>query len=170
MKISPELEKLLNEQVNAELFASNQYLAIAAYFADHDLDGFSNFFMVQAEEERFHALKYFKFLYEVDGSVKLGVIPEPVSEFASTIDVIEKVLIHEEKVTKAIYACLDAALTRKEFATYHFMEWFVAEQVEEEDLFRKLLAKLRLIGSDTTALYHLDNELGARKFSPSANA
>lgn len=166
-------EKLLNEinkQIKYEFYSAHFYLAMAAYCDAEDLEGFANFFKVQAEEEKFHAMKLYDFVNQMGARVKLYGLEEPNNEFSSVLDAFQKSLEHEKFVTKRIYTLMDLATEEKEHATISLLKWFIDEQVEEEDMFSKLIAKLKRIGNDSTGLYMLDDELALRTFTPPADA
>lgn len=156
----------LNEQIKYEFYSANFYLAMAAYLASQDLDGFANFFKVQEEEERFHAMKFFDYINEMDGRVIIQGLAEPNNEFNSVLDVFQKAYEHEKKVTQRIYKLMDLATQEKDYKTISFLNWFVDEQVEEESTMKSIIKKLERIGNDTTALYMLDAELAQRSFTP----
>ena len=166
MKVSPQIEQLINAQINMELYSANVYLTMAAWFFNRDLDGFGNFFIVQMQEEQFHAMKYFRYLHDVEGTFRLETIAAPDQQYSSIRQVFEQALQNEEEVTRSTHSLIDAALQIKDFATYQFLEWFVREQVEEESTMRALLAKLSLIGDDKSGLFLLDRELSQRSFDP----
>ncbi len=169
MKVSPQIEQLLNAQINTELYSANVYLTMAAWFYNRDLDGFGNFFLVQMQEEQFHAMKYFRYLHDVEGTFRLETIPTPEQQHASIVEVFQKALKNEEEVTRSTHHLIDMSLQVKDFATYQFLEWFVREQVEEEATMRNILAKLELIGDDKSGLFLLDRELGQRSFEGEAD-
>ncbi len=160
----------LNEQIKFEIFSENLYLAMAAYCADQDLDGFANFFKIQAEEEKFHAMKIFDYIIERDGRARISAIDEPQNDFASILDAFQKAYEHEQFVTKRIDTLMDLAIEERDHATVSFLKWFVDEQVEEESLFRGLIAKLERIGENSAALHMLDAELAQRTFTPEDDA
>jgi len=170
MKVSPQIEQLINAQINMELYSANVYLTMAAWFFNRDLDGFGNFFIVQMQEEQFHAMKYFRYLHDVEGTFRLETIAAPDQQYSSIRQVFEQALHNEEEVTRSTHSLIDAALQIKDFATYQFLEWFVREQVEEESTMRALLAKLSLIGDDKSGLFLLDRELSQRSFNPNEAA
>ncbi|MCS6904072.1 MAG: ferritin [Bacteroidia bacterium] len=167
MKISATIQSLINEQINLELASAHLYMAMASYFLEAELRGFGNFFIVQVQEENYHAMKHFHFLHEVGGRLQLRTIEAPIDKFENPRHVFQIALEHEEKVTKAIYHLIDAALQEKDFATYTFLEWFVKEQIEEENLMRTILRKLEMIGDNTSALFFLNEELSKRSYEPS---
>lgn len=166
--LSEKLAKALNDQMNFEFLSAHYYLAMAAYFEDQDLSGFAHFFIVQAEEERFHAMKFYNFINEMDERATIQSISEPKNEFKSYIDVFETALSHEKEVTKRIYNLMDIATEEREHATVSFLRWFIDEQVEEEATMKNIIKKLQRIGNDSHAIYTLDQELAARIFTPPA--
>ncbi|MDQ0208553.1 ferritin [Alkalicoccobacillus murimartini] len=159
-----DLTKALNKQVNFEFYAAHSYTAIAAYFANQGFKGFRNFFLVQAEEERFHAMKIYNYLVDVGERVIIETMDQPKNLFQSPLEAIEHSLAQEKDVTKAIYKIADLALDHKEHATIALMNWFVEEQVEEESMFRDMIAKVKRIDVDSSAFVMLDSELGKRSF------
>lgn len=158
----------INEQITFELYSAHLYLAMAAYCAEEDLDGFVNFFKVQAEEEKFHAMKFFDYVIQRDGRVKMGALQEPPRDYPSLRAVFEKAYEHEQFVTGRIYNLMNIATEEKEHATISFLKWFIDEQVEEESTFNGIIKKLKRIGDDAAGLYNLDTEMAARVFTPPA--
>lgn len=162
-------EKLLNEfnvQVKHEFFSANFYLAMAAYCKHVELEGFANFFLVQAEEERFHAMKFFNYINELGGRAIISAYDEPKNEFSSLEEAFTDALKHEEFVTERINFLMDIAVTEKNYACISFLNWFIDEQVEELSMFNSLLNKLKRIGENSHAIYMLDTELAQRTFTP----
>lgn len=168
--LSEKLVEVLNKQINYEFYSERVYLAMSSFCAEQDLDGFSNFFRVQAEEERFHAMKIFDYVIEMDERVNITSSPEPQNYYESIIDVFMSALEQEKINTKNIYEITDVATDERNHATISFMKWFIDEQVEEESLMNSIIKKLKRIGNDSAALYMLDTELAARVFIPPANA
>lgn len=168
--ISEKLVNELNEQIKYELFSSHLYLAMAAYCASEDLDGFANFFKAQAEEEKFHAMKFFDYIIERGHRTRLTALDAPENDYDSILDAFKKSYEHEQFVTKRIYKLMDLASDEREHATISFLKWFIDEQVEEESMFSALVAKLERIGDNPNALYMLDSELAKRTFTPPADA
>ncbi len=166
--LSDKLVKEINMQIKYEFYSAQLYLAMAAYCDDQDLEGFANFFKVQAEEERFHAMKFYNFLSEMGGRVMIFGLEEPENNYASILDSFKKSAEHEKFVTKRIYGLMDLAQEEKEYATISLLKWFIDEQVEEEDMFGKVVKRLERIGDDGTGLYMLDDELALRTFTPPA--
>lgn len=166
--ISKKLEDAINYQINRELFSEYYYLSMASYFNSVGLRGFENFFLVQVEEERFHAMKMYRFLNDKGGQVKLAAIEAPKTEFKSTQEVFELAYEHEKLVSKLINDLMDLAIAENDHAARNHLNWFVEEQVEEEDSMETILNKLKLINGEGHGLLMLDNELAQRSFTPSA--
>ncbi|GFZ32536.1 ferritin [Clostridium zeae] len=162
--LSERLIEALNEQINYEFYSSYTYLAMAAFAQSEDLDGFANFFRVQAQEELFHAMKFYDYVYQKNGDVTLEAIHKPQLKFENMIDVFERGYEHEQEVTRRIYNLADIANEEKEHSTISLLKWFIDEQVEEEDNFNKIIKKLRRAESNPAALYMLDDELAQRVY------
>ncbi|OXS62355.1 ferritin [Cohnella sp. CIP 111063] len=166
--INETLSKALNDQLNYELYSSHVYLAIAAYCSGESLDGFANFFTVQAEEEKFHAMKIYKYLNDRGIRVTLSGMDTPNNEYSSVLDAYEHAYEHEQEVTRRIYHLSDLALNDREHATIQFLKWFIDEQVEEESMFDTIINKLKRIDKDSNAFFMMDAEFAARTFTPPA--
>ena len=166
--ISQKLEDAFNYQINRELFSEYYYLSMASYFSSVGLSGFENFFLVQVEEERFHAMKMYKFLNEKGGKVTLQTIEQPTVEFKSPLEVFELAYDHEKLVSKLINDLMDLAISENDHAAKNHLNWFVDEQVEEEDSMETIVNKLKLINGEGYGLLMLDNELSLRSFTPPA--
>lgn len=161
--ISDNMQSLLNAQYHRELHSALQYFAMSSWFLQEDLDGFANFFRVQAEEEMEHAMKQFDYIHEVDGKVAHEGIGAVENNFKDLKAVFEAALAQERDVTKHIHEIVRAALDESDFATHNFFQWFVQEQVEEEATMRTIIAKLKLIDGNTSALYLMNEELNQRQ-------
>ncbi|MCZ2356797.1 MAG: ferritin [Bacteroidia bacterium] len=168
MKISDKLHEMLNEQIANELYSCNLYLSMASYFLDLELNGFANFFLVQVEEENFHAMRQFKYLHDVDGKLILRAIEAPQTGFKSIKNVFEITMEHEKKVTKSINKMIQQAVKENDFATHTFLQWFVTEQVEEEATVKNILKKIEMVADNSSALYLLNEELSRRTFQKPA--
>ncbi|MBU3100954.1 MULTISPECIES: ferritin [Clostridium] len=164
--ISERLFTELNKQMNFEFYSAHLYLAMAAYCAAEDFDGFSNFFKVQAEEEKFHAMKFYNYINEMNGRVTLEGMPNPKNDYKSLLDAFKIAYSHEKIVTSKIYNLTDIATDEREHATISLLKWFIDEQVEEEATFNSLIKKLGRINDDPTSIYMLDNELATKVFVP----
>lgn len=164
--LSEKLLDALNQQIKHELYAAHLYMSMAAYCAGQDLDGCTNFFLVQAEEERFHAMKFFNFINDKDGKIKFDALENPYTEYDSILHVFQEALKHEKLVTSKIYDLMDIATQEREYATISFLNWFVDEQVEEEATFGALVQKFKAAINDESMLLLLDTELAKRTFTP----
>ena len=167
--ISQKLQDAINYQINRELFSEYYYLSMASYFNSVGLSGFENFFLVQVEEERFHAMKMYNFLNERGGRVFLQAIEAPKTEFESALEVFELAYKHEKLVSKLINDLMDLAIKEHDHAATNHLNWFVGEQVEEEASMDAIVNKLKLLGGEGHGLLMLDNELGQRTFTPPAD-
>jgi len=164
--ISEKLEKLLNDQIQKEFYSAYLYLSFEAYFTSRNLSGFAHWFRIQAMEERDHALIFFNYLNRVAGRVRLQQIEAPQWDFHSIEEVILMQLEHERYVTKSIYAIADQAIAERDHKTNSFLQWFIDEQVEEEENAEQNLQKLRLVGeNDGKGLLLLDTEMAARVYT-----
>lgn len=157
--------ELLNDQVNKEFYSAYLYLEIADYYSDIDLDGFSNWYTIQAQEERDHAMLFVKYLQNNGIKVKFKTIDAPDAVFEKPIDPLLKGAEHERYVTDLIHNIYDAAYSVKDFRTMQFLDWFVKEQGEEEENADKLVNKFKLFGDDPKSLYLLDQELATRVYT-----
>ncbi|MEE1131547.1 MAG: ferritin [Caryophanon sp.] len=166
--LSEQLHKAINDQMNFEFFSAHAYLAMAAYCTDESYDGFANFFLVQAEEERFHAMKFYNYLSDMGYRATITGFENPGNDFSSILNVFETALHHEKEVTRRIYHLADLALDEREHATMAFLKWFIDEQVEEESSFDTLISKIKRIEKDSNAMFMLDAELANRTFVPPA--
>lgn len=166
--LSQALLDKLNDQMNYEFYSSQVYLAMAAYCSAESFDGFANFFIVQAEEEKFHAMKIFHFINTLGKRAVVSGMSDPSNEYGSLLDVFEQAYEHEQTVTRRIYELSDIAWNEREHATINFLKWFIDEQVEEEATFDSIIQKLRRIDKDSNAFYMLDAELAKRTFTPEA--
>ncbi|MFO7890499.1 MAG: ferritin [bacterium] len=164
--ISQKMTDAINVQINKELYSEYLYLSMAAYFSSEGLSGFENFFLVQAEEERFHAMKFYHFVNERGGRVYFDKIDKPEAEFDSTIAVFEKAYDHEKYVTSLINKLMDIAIQENDHATKSFLNWYVDEQIEEEDSMESILNKLKMIKGKGNGLLMMDKDLGSRTFTP----
>jgi ferritin len=164
--ISERLFTELNKQMNFEFYSAHIYLAMAAYCAAEDFDGFANFFKVQAEEEKFHAMKFYNYINEMNGRITLEGMPEPQNDYESLLDAFQVAYNHEKIVTSKIYNLTDIATEEREHATISLLKWFIDEQVEEEATFNGHIKRLSRINDDPTSIYMLDNELATRVFVP----
>jgi ferritin len=161
--LSKKLEKALNEQINAELYSSYLYLAMAAWFESQNLPGFAAWMRVQAKEENTHGLKIFDFVNERRGRVVLKAIEEPAKEWKLPLAAFEAAFEHEQYVTGRINDLVNLAVAEKDHATANFLQWFVKEQVEEEASADRIVQMLRMANNAPGALLMIDHQLGKRE-------
>lgn len=160
--ISAKIEKALNDQLNREMESGYIYLGMAAYFNSLNYTGFEHWMKLQATEELKHAMKFFGHIEERMGRVTLDSIKTPQKEWKSTLNAFEDAFKHEQYVTENINKIVTLAREEKDYATENFLQWFVAEQVEEEAAAADVVAKLKMAGDSANALMILDSILGKR--------
>ncbi len=160
--IKERILKALNDQINREFYASYLYLAMAAHFDLQSLDGFARWMFKQSEEEYGHAMRILNHVLERGGRVELQPIAAPPSEFGTPLDIFRQALEHEQRVTGYINDIYKMAVEEEDYATQSLMEWFVNEQVEEEDTVGRIVDRLELAGDNRAAILMLDAELGQR--------
>ncbi len=163
--MNAKVRELLNQQINKEFYSAYLYLSFSNYFEEKGLDGFANWYMIQAQEERDHAMLFYTYLQNNNEKVTLEAIDRPTAEFESNMAVLEAGLNHEIYVTSLINDIYAAAYEVKDFRTMQFLDWFVKEQGEEETNANDLITKLDLFGSDPKSLYMLNQELGTRVYT-----
>jgi len=166
--LSKTMQDALNDQINAEYYSSYLYLSMAAWADSANLKGFANWFRVQVQEEMVHVMKFFQYVLDRRGVVKLAAIAGPPTQWASPLAAFEATLAHEQHVTGRINKLADLAIKENDHASHAILEWFVDEQVEEEATADLILQQLKLAGDAPAALFILDRELGARTFTPPA--
>lgn len=165
---SEKMLQALNEQIQKEFSSSYIYMAMEAWFAENNLDGFSNYFRIQALEEKDHAYKIFDYVNRLGGKVTLEEIPKPKSDYADVAEVVAAALEHEKFITASINKLMDQAVKEKDHATISFLNWFIDEQMEEEENALKVLNYVNMLGGDSRGLFMIDMELGKRKYTPPA--
>ncbi|MFK8045729.1 MAG: ferritin [Crocinitomicaceae bacterium] len=153
------VEKALNEQISKEANSSQLYLSMANWAEQNGLSGISEFLYMHADEERMHMLKLIKFVNERGGKAKIPTISAPKDSFESIEEIFNDLLNHEIKVTNSINEIVHLCIDVKDYTTHNFMQWYVAEQLEEEALARNILDKIKLIGNDKGGLYLLDRDI-----------
>ena len=163
--MNERVHELLNQQINKEFYSAYLYLAFSNYFEERGLDGFANWYMIQAQEERDHAMLFYQFLQNESKKVTLEAIDKPDKELKSDMDVLLAGLEHEKYVTSLIHDIYAEAYAAKDFRTMQFLDWFVKEQGEEETNANDVISKMELFGSDPKSLYMLNQELAARVYS-----
>ena len=162
MMFKQKIQDAFNRHLNAELFSSYLYLSMAAHFESQGLKGMAYWMQIQAKEEHAHALKFFDFISERGGRVVLTKIASPKTEWTSPLNVFEDTCEHENKVTGLINDLVDLSLSEKDHAANTFLQWFVAEQVEEEATAQEIRDKLKLVDDNPAALFMMDRELRQR--------
>lgn len=168
--LSDKMLEALNEQINRELYSEYLYLSMAAWFEDRGLPGFANWMRVQTQEEHFHAMKIFDYVNEVNGKVSLKPIAGPPVDFESPLAIFEASLEHEKYITASINERVKLAMDEADFATANFLQWYVAEQVEEESNVGSVVDKLRLAAGHGNAILMLDQQMATRVYTPPAAA
>ena len=160
-----KVAKLLEEQITKELYSAYLYLDFSIYFEERGLDGFANWYYIQAQEERDHAMLFYKYLQNNNEKVTLEAIAKPDKVLDSDMTVLKAGLEHEEYVTSLINDIYAAAYDVKDFRAMQFLDWFVQEQGEEETNANDLITKMELFGSDPKSLYMLNSELATRVYT-----
>ena len=160
--ISKTMQDAINDQINKEMFSSNLYLSMAAYFENSGLPGAAKWMHVQAGEEHTHAMKLFEHLVDRGGKVELGAIAAPDTEWAGPAAAFKAVLEHEQYVTKSIHHLYEVALNEKDYPAQVLLGWFINEQVEEEKNASEIVASMARIEAHETAVLQLDHQLGKR--------
>ena len=158
-----KVAELLNDQINKELYSAYLYLDMANFYSAKGLDGFANWYEIQAKEEQDHAMLIYKYLHNNGQTVTLGAIAKPDKEFKELMDPLKAA--HAQYVTSLINAIYDAAQEGKDHRTVQFLDWFIKEQGEEEMNSSGMITKMELFGGDAKALYMLNSELAARTYS-----
>ncbi len=168
--LSKKMLEALNDQINAEYYSSYLYLSMAAHCERLNLKGFGNWFRVQAQEEMVHVMKFFDYVLDRGGEVKLKAIEGPATSWASPLAAFEAALAHEQHITARINKLVDLAIAESDHATNTLLQWFVSEQVEEEASADAIVQQLKLAADAPAALFMIDRELGQRVFTPPAAA
>ena len=163
--LDAKVAELLNVQVNKEFYSAYLYLDFSNYYYEEGLDGFGNWYKIQAQEERDHAMLILQYLQNNGEKVILESIDKPAIELTDAKSILAEGLKHERYVTGLIHTIYDAAYSVKDVRTMQFLDWFVKEQGEEEDNANDLISKMELFGSDPKSLYMLNSELAGRVYS-----
>ena len=164
--MNDKIKNLLNQQINKEFYSAYLYLDISNFYDELDLDGYANYYMVQAQEERDHALLFMQYLQSNGLKVTLDAIDKPNNDYASILAPLEIAAEHERYVTSLINDICYACHEDKDYRTLKFLDWFIDEQREEEDNADKMVNRYKLFGSDPKGLYSLDQEYAARVYAP----
>ncbi len=160
--LSQKMTDALNDQINKEMYSAYLYMSMSNKSNELGLKGFANWFMVQYHEEMFHAMKIYEYIARQGGAIQLKAIAEPPADFSSPLDMFTKTLEHEQYVTRCINDLMELAIEEKDHASRIFLQWYVTEQVEEEENDNDMIAQLKLIGDNPHALLMLDRELTGR--------
>ncbi|MBQ2898114.1 MAG: ferritin [Oscillospiraceae bacterium] len=163
--MNQKVAELLNDQINKEFYSAYLYLDIANFFSAKGLDGFANWYTIQAKEEQDHGMLFYTYLHNNSIPVELKAIAKPDKVFAEPGDPLKAAFAHEQYVTELINNIYAEAQKVNDFRTLQFLDWFIKEQGEEEKNASDIITKYELFGSDPRSLYLLDNELGARVYS-----
>jgi ferritin len=164
--IGKKLESAINNQIQAEMYSANLYLAMSYYTESKNLKGAAHWLNVQYQEESTHFMKFLGYLSQRGGKIELQAVEAPPSEFGSPLALFEKVLLHEQHVSSLINDLYTVAVEEKDYAAQMFLQWFITEQVEEEASASDVIEKLRLIGNNDSAIFYIDQELAKRTFVP----
>ena len=164
--MNSNIAALLNEQINKELYSAYLYMDMAIYYDKLDLDGYANYYTIQAQEERDHALLFMKYMQNTSLDISLEAVAKPDKVFNSVLDPLVIAAEHERYVTELINNIYHEAHQAKDYRTMKFLDWFVDEQMEEEDNADSMISRYKLFGQDPKGLYLLDQEYAARVYSP----
>ena len=160
--LNDSMQEVLNRQINFEFYSAHLYLSMSAYFNSIDLDGFSHWMRVQYEEEVYHAMKLLDFIHTRDGRVRLLAIEAPPLDWDSPLHAFQETYEHERKITGLINDLVTKSIKDNDHATQNFLQWYIAEQVEEEASVKSVMAKLKLAGDSRSGILLLDQEMGKR--------
>jgi len=163
--MNEKVKTLINDQINKEFYSAYLYLDFANYYDEVGLDGFANWYTIQAQEERDHAMLFYRYLQNNGQRVTLGAIDKPEWEHGDNMTPLKKALEHEKYVTSLINDIYAAAYEAKDFRTMQVLDWFVKEQGEEEKNASDMITKMELFGGDSKGLYMLNSELKARVYA-----
>ena len=166
MALNDTVQDALNRHINEEFYSSYLYLSMSAYCESVDLPGFAHWLRIQSQEEYAHAMNLFDFVQDRQGRATLFPIEQPAVEFGSVLDVMESTLAHEQEVSRLINRLYELASQQSDYPTQVHLQAFITEQIEEEKTAADIVAKLRMIGEDSSSLLILDTELAARQMSP----
>jgi len=162
MKISDKMQAAMNQQMRREFGAYYLYLAMSAWFAFRNFDGFAAWMRAQAGEEAAHAMRFFDYVNDRGGEITLLALDQPKASWKGVLSVFEAARAHEVGVSTGIHKLYALALAEKDYASQAMLQWFITEQVEEEKTVREIVAKFHMVKNDSAALLDLDRELGGR--------
>lgn len=168
--ISDALRDEINAQIKYELYSAYMYLAMSAWCSDRNLDGFASWMRLQAQEEVAHAMRFYEYLLERGARVELQAIDEPPKDYGTPLAVMEKSLEHEKFVSSRIHGLYELAQKEGDYPAQVMLQWFITEQVEEEDSIGTIVDRMKMFGSEGPALMILDQQLGARRPEAEAGA
>lgn len=157
--LTTKVENALNKQIEIEAFSSQFYLAMASWAEGNGYNGTAQFLYAHSDEERMHMLKLVKYVNERGGKAIVPALKQPPKNFSGLNVIFEHLLKHEIMVSGEINSVVDVCLKEKDYATHNFMQWYVAEQIEEEALARTIMDKLKMIGADKGGLYLFDRDI-----------
>ena len=158
--LSKNLVKKLNDHVNLEFYSSNLYLQMSSWCEAKGLEGCAAFLRAHAKEEADHMDRLFTYVNETGSMAVVGNIKAPPTEFSSVSDLFQKVYDHECSITKEINGLVSAALKEEDYSTFNFLQWYVAEQHEEEHIFKQILDKISIFGEEGAGLFFIDRAIG----------
>ncbi|MFQ5633568.1 MAG: ferritin [bacterium] len=161
--LSKNMENVLNEQIKDEFFSSFLYLSMSAHCDAKNLPGFAHWLRMQSQEEYMHAMKIFDYIQDREGQVVLKAIDQPAGEFGSLVEIFEQTLAHEKLISRKINDLYATAVEEKDYPTQVMLQWFINEQVEEEKTASDILAQVKMVGDNTSALIVLDQQLASRQ-------
>ena len=164
--MNDKIAALLNDQINKEFYSAYLYLDMANFYDEMDLDGYSNYYMIQAQEERDHALLFMKYMQSIGLKVTLDAIDKPDKTFTTVLDPLEAAAEHERYVSALINDIYHECHEARDYRTLKFLDWFVDEQREEEDSADSMVSRYKLFGQDPRGLYLLDQEYAGRVYAP----
>jgi ferritin len=168
--ISKKMSASLNSHMNLELQSAHLYLSMSSFANTLGLKGSANWFMVQYHEEMIHFMKFYTYLIDQGENITLNASKAVPNTYKSLLDMFEKTLNHEQMITKCINELSEQAVQEKDHATQIFLQWFITEQIEEENNDRDMIAKLKLVGDNGQGILMIDGEMAKRVFIPPPNA
>jgi len=166
--ISKDMTKALNEQINKELYSAYLYMGMSAFAERKGMPGIANWLAIQTQEELSHVQKFYQYVLRQGATVELEMIDKPAFKGETALELFEQVLEHEKLITASINNLVDIAVKERDHATEVFLQWFVNEQVEEEENACGIIDQLKLAGGAGGGLFMIDRELAARVFTPPA--
>jgi len=157
--INLKVQSALNDQIKKEEYSSRLYLAMAIWCQQKGYPGAAKFLFAHAEEERTHMLKLVHYLNDRGGNAQMADIEKPNNKFDSLQNIFEEVMIHEKFITESINNLYEITVKEKDYTTMNFLQWYITEQLEEENLFNTILDKIKLVGTDKAGMFHIDKDL-----------